>query len=196
MGEEKHQERCMTLATTARLSTPEDLLTLPEYGRYELLDGRLVERHTGARASYVATQALGLIGSFVQRHRLGLVFHAACGYQIFAEAPNRVRFAAGSFIRRGRLPDDLPPPGHCCLTPDLVIEAVSPNDTASALEEKISQWLAAGVPLAWVLYPETRHIQVHRADGTVTKLQEGGHLLGEEVLPGFQCDVAAVFRGL
>jgi Uma2 family endonuclease len=186
----------MTLPTTATLYTPEDLLTLPDYGRFELLDGHLVERKTGAQSSYAATNVLLLMGHFVRSNSLGLVFQADCGYQIFAEEPRRVRFADGSFIRRGRLPEDRPPQGHCPLAPDLVIEAVSTHDTASALEAKIAQWLSAGVQLVWVLYPETHRIQVHRADGTVTKLQVDDQLSGEEDIPGFQCQVAAVFQGL
>jgi hypothetical protein len=47
-----------------------------------------------------------------------------------------------------------------------------------------------------VLYPETQRVQVHRADGTVTKLQSAEQLSGEDVIPGFQCQVAAVFQGL
>ena len=186
----------MPHTTTTTLYTPEDLLTLPEYGRYELIDGHLVERHMGARSSYAATNLLILMGAFVRGHHLGLVFQADCGYQIFVAAPNQVRFADGSFIRHGQLPDERLPSGHCRHCPDVVIEAVSPHDTAYELEEKIAQWLAAGVRLVWVFYPETHHIQVHRADGTVTKLQADDHLLGEDVLPGFQCDVAEVFDGL
>jgi len=186
----------MTLTTTATLYTPDDLLTLPDYGRFELLDGHLVERKTGAKSSYAATNVLGLVWHFVWSNSLGLVFQADCGYQIFIEAPGRVRFADGSFIRSGRLPEDRPPQGHCPLAPDLVIEAVSPHDTASALEAKIAQWLSAGVQRVWVLYPETQRLQVHRADGTVTKLQVDDQLSGEEVIPGFQCQVAAVFQGL
>jgi hypothetical protein len=48
----------------------------------------------------------------------------------------------------------------------------------------------------WVLYPETQRVQVHRADGTVTKLQSEEQLSGEDVIPGFQCQIAAVFQGL
>jgi|SRR5437660_429934 len=121
----------MALATTATSYTPEDLLTLPDYGRFELIDGHLVERKVGAKSSYAATNLLGLFWHFVRSNTLGLVFQADCGYQIFAEVPNRVRFADGSFIRRGRLPEDRPPQGHCRVAPDLLIEAVSPNDTAS-----------------------------------------------------------------
>src|SRR5512146_825952 len=102
----------MALATTATHYTPEDLLALPDYGRYELIDGHLVERKLGAKSSYVATNLLVLMGYFVRNHNLGLVFQADCGYQIFAEEPNRVRFADGSFMRRGKLSDDRPPQGH------------------------------------------------------------------------------------
>lgn len=186
----------MTLPTATTLYTPEDLLTLPDYGRFELLDGHLVERHMGAQSSYAATNVIGLVWHFVRSNNLGLVFQADCGYQIFAEDPGRVRFADASFIRRGRLPEDRPPQGHCRLAPDLVIEAVSPHDTASELEAKVAQWLSAGVQLVWVLYPDTHRIQVHRADSTVTKLQADEQLSGEQVIQGFQCQVAEVFQGL
>jgi hypothetical protein len=95
----------MTLATTATHYTPEDLLTLPDYGRFELIDGQLVERKTGARASYVATNLLVRMGSFVRCNNLGLVFQADCGYQIFTEEPGRVRllthhsYAVGNCLR-------------------------------------------------------------------------------------------------
>ena len=186
----------MTLATTATHYTPDDLLTLPEYGRFELIDGQLVERNMGAKSSYAATNLLVLMGYFVRSNNLGLVFQADCGYQIFAEEPGRVRFADVSFIRRGKLPEDRVPQGHCRVAPDLVIEAVSPNDTAYEIEDKIAQWLSAEVQLVWVLYPETHRVQVHRADGTVTKLQSGEQLVGEDVVAEFQCQVAEVFQGL
>jgi|SRR5215468_5678407 len=190
------EEVRMTLATTATYYTPEDLLTLPDYGRYELIDGQLVERKVGAKSGLAAMNLLGLVWHFVRSNNLGLVFQADCGCQIFAEEPGRVRFADGSFIRRGELPEDRVPQGHCRVAPDVVIEAVSPNDTAYEVEDKIAQWLGAGVQLVWVLYPETQRVQVHRADGTVTKLQSAEQLSGEDVIPGFQCQVTAVFQGL
>ena len=64
----------MTLTTTATLYTPEDLLTLPDYWRFELLDGHLVERKTGAKSSYAAANVIGLVWHFVRSNHLGLVF--------------------------------------------------------------------------------------------------------------------------
>ena len=99
--------------------TPEDLLALPDKGRYELIDGQLVERNTGAKSSYVAERLLRLPGSITDAQGLGLLFGADCGYQIFADDPSHVRYADGSFIRRGHLPGDTPPEGHCRIPPDL-----------------------------------------------------------------------------
>lgn len=53
------------------------------------------------------------------------------------------------------------------------------------IEDKSVQWLGAGVRLVWVLYPETQRLQVHWADGTVTKLPSGAQRAGEGVVPGF-----------
>lgn len=92
------------------------------------------------------------------------------------------------------MPNDTPPTGHCRVTPDLAIEAVSPNDIAYAVEAKIEQWLAAGVRLVWVLYPDTQRLHVHRQDGTASKLRADDMLSGEDVVPGFQCRVAEIFQ--
>ena len=184
---------------TAAVDTPyppEDLLALPDKGRYELIDGQLVERNMGARSSYVAAKLLRLLGLLTDAEELGLLFGSDCGYQIFADDPSRVRYADGSFMRRGRLPGDIPPEGHCHIPPDLVIEAISPNDIARAVEEKVEQWLAAGVRLVWVLYPDSRRLHVHRYDGTVSKLRLDDALSGEDVVPGFQCRIGEVFQGL
>jgi hypothetical protein len=36
-------------------------------------------------------------------------------------------------------------------------------------------------------------VEVHRTDGTVTKLHEQDELTGEDVLPGFRCQLSELF---
>lgn len=55
----------MTAVRTTTLYTAEDLLTLPDYGRFELRDGQCVERTIGAQSSYAATNVIGLLWSLV-----------------------------------------------------------------------------------------------------------------------------------
>jgi Uma2 family endonuclease len=115
--------------------------------------------------------------------------------QIFPDAPNQVRFPDGSFIRRGRLPHDVPPHGHVRIVPDLLIEVMSPNDLAWEVEVKVTEYLRDGVQLLWVFYPDTCTVWVYRASGQVMHLSVADTLSGEEVLPGFTCPVAEVFPG-
>jgi Uma2 family endonuclease len=176
--------------------TPEELLTMPDGDRYELVDGRLVERDMGAQSSHIAAVLIRLLDMYVTTQKLGLVFATDCGYQIFADHPNQVRFPDASFIARGRLPDDRPPPGHVRVPPDLVVEVVSPRDTACELDQKVEEYLQAGVRLIWVVYPSTRRVMVYRKAGGISRLGPTEELGGEDVLPGFACRVADLFAGI
>jgi Uma2 family endonuclease len=77
--------------------------------------------------------------------------------------------------------------------PVLVWEVVSPHDRAPVLREKLEDYREAGVPIVWVLYPGLRVIDVHRADGSSTRLGPGDTLTCAEVLPGFAVAVEELF---
>ena len=49
------------------------------------------------------------------------------------------------------------------LSPDLAVEVISPNDLATEIDQKVAEYLGAGVPLVWVVHPEARAVRVHRA---------------------------------
>jgi Uma2 family endonuclease len=182
---------------TEKQYTPEDVLAITDRPMPELIDGRLVERKLmGQKADAIAARLLRLVGNFVDEHDLGLMNGSQGSYQIFPDEPKKVRIPDVSFTRRDRLPAMGPADGHGKVAPDLVVEVVSPNDTATELDEKIEDFLAAGVPLIWVPNPETRTVQIHRRDGTSARLRTGDTLDGEDILPGFRCDVARLFEGI
>ena len=79
------------------------------------------------------------------------------------------------------------------IAPDLAVEVTSPTDTVYELEEKVEEYLRAGVRLVWVIHPEVHAIQVIRGDGSGYRLRAGDELSGEEVVPGFRCPVASLF---
>lgn len=186
----------MTAATAEVLHTPEELLELPDGHRYDLVDGKLVERKMGAISSRIAAILIALLEPFARSHKLGRVFATDCGYQIFPAHPTRVRFPDGSFIRQDRLPAGPLPAGHSRIVPDLVIEAVSPNDEATELDVKIEEYLQVGVGLIWVFYPATQRVMVFRKDGTVSRLGGAAELSGEPVLPGFSVRVEEIFNSI
>ena len=176
---------------------PEDLLAREDGIRYELIGGKLAERHTGARSSEVAVNVIRILGQYVRERKAGKVFAPDCGYQIFARDPLCVRFPDVSFIARGHLPEDKAPNGHVRVPPDLAVEVVSLNDSAAMVEAKRFAFLQAGTRLFWVAYPDSRTIHVYRqGQNSSLALAEGDELSGEDVLPGFLCPVAAFFEEL
>lgn len=166
-------------------------------GRFELIDGELREKPAmGALANLLTTRLIIALGSFVASRGLGYCFSQECGYQIFPRDPRRYRYPDASFIRADRLGDQPFPSGYMRIAPDLVIEVVSPNDLAENLEERISDYLGAGVPLIWVLYPSTRKLYVIRGDGSARWIGVDGQLEGESVVPGFSLRLGDLFDGL
>lgn len=173
--------------------TADDLLTMPDGDDYELIEGRLVERMMGSRASYFGGNAFCLIAEYCDDHRLGWTFPARCGYQCFPEDPNCVRRPNASFMRFGKLPGEILPEGHCRIAPDLVVEVSSPNTLDYETGRKVEQYLRAGVRLVWIVNPEIRTVLVYRADGSIQGFRERNELDGEDVLPGFRGKVSALF---
>ena len=187
----------MTTVSSAPPFTPDDLLKLPDAVNYELVDGQLVERNMGMKSSLIAQRLATQIGLYLRDHPVGLLFGADAGYQCFADAPDKVRKPDVSFIRSGRLSGDDPPEGHCRIPPDIAVEVVSPRDLSYEIEEKVGEYLNAGVPLVWVVHPTTRTLRIHRPPssglGIVSELKESDTLSGEAVLPGFSCQIKELF---
>ena len=130
--------------------TPEDLLAMPDSEGYELVNGRLVERKMGYESGWVGSRLLVRLGGFSEDHRLGDTLSSEVGYQCFPHKPGLIRKPDVSFVRSGRLPGGIRPKGWARFSPDLAVEVVSPNDLAEEIEEKLTDYRKAGVPMVWV----------------------------------------------
>ncbi len=75
-------------------------------------------------------------------------------------------------------------------------EVISTHDLALNVEERLDDFLHAGVPLAWLIYSNTRHVQVFHQGRPALRLGPDDVLDGEDVLPGFSCPVAEIFVSL
>ncbi len=184
----------MNVELMQREYTPEDLLPMPGGENFELVNGRLVERHRGVLARWVAGELIRVLGNHCSQHRLGWIFPGGdTGYQGFPGSPRTVRKPDVSFVRYGRFSDEQLPDGYARLAPDLAAEVTSPNDEYEQVLEKIEEYLRAGVRLVWVISPRNRIVHVYRANGSVHVLHENDDLDGEDVVPGFRCPVPDLF---
>lgn len=185
----------MNMLLAERRYTAEELLTMPNCEGVELLDGILVASKMGAQAGQIAQNVNWTLDTFARANRSGIVFPPDIGYQIFPDSPNRIRKPDGSYIKRGRLPDDRAPKGYITIVPDLLIAVVSPNDEAIEVEQKIADFLRVNVPLMWILYPEVKSVYVFRHGSNISRLAAADTITGEDVLPGFSCRVETFFEG-
>ena len=181
-------------ATGIRM-TADELWRLPDNGmRRELIAGELHEMPpAGGEHGYVGNRAQIRLGLFLENHPEigGSFFLSDTGYRLSRD-PDTVRQPDLSYVNEARLPEARVR-GYPELAPDFVVEVVSPNDTATDVQSKVDEWLAAGVVLVWVLYPSTRTAMTFRSDGPVALLHADDTITAEPVLPGFACRLGDLF---
>jgi Uma2 family endonuclease len=178
----------------ARRYTAADLLTMPEGDRYELVDGELLESEMSAESSWISGEIHRRLANWAMEHSLGWVFPDNTGFQCFSWDEERVRKPDVAFVTLSKLPDGPPSTGYVTVAPDLAVEVVSAHDLYRDVEEKILEYLKAGVQAVWVVTPSTRTVMIHRSDNaSPLHLTVAGEISGEAILPGFRARVADFF---
>jgi len=183
------------MTTEGTLLTADDLLRLPDDGqRHELVRGELrTMPPAGGEHGLIAGRAFRRIANFVEDEELGFVFAAETGFRIFLN-PDTVRAPDVAFVAVDRFPDGRIPARFPELAPDLVVEVVSPYDSADNVDEKMADWIDAGVRMAIAVFPKGRRALVWRSRSDIRALKEQDLIDGGDVLPGFRCQVSELFQ--
>jgi Uma2 family endonuclease len=166
---------------------------------WELIDGQLKERpmttrgpehcEAIARTAYVLTAWLdsaavrdGIIAAGEARCRISIDPDTIVGIDVaffrgqeFVNRPEGVKFYDGP--------------------PVLAVEVLSPSDEHGNINQRIRQFLAAGVAQVWVANPEFQTITVHRSDADPVMYASRQEIEGGGDLPGFRARVATLFTG-
>ncbi len=184
------------VAKATTLMTAVDLESVPDDGyQYELVDGELIRM---APADMDSSRIGGLFVTYLNVHviplRLGAVFPADAGVR-FASDPDTVLSPDAAFVRGDRLPAKADRRGFWSVTPDLVVEVVSPSDRRTAVLTKVARYLDFGVDLV-VVWPPTRTLTLHRAGQDVEELGQGDVFDAGDVVPGFRLPVTDLFLDL
>lgn len=175
----------------ARLLTADEFAEMNRLGRSELIRGKVHKLPPPQmQHGWLASEIGWRLGEFVHQHQLGRTFAAETGFLI-AQNPDTVRAPDASFIRADRLPETMS--GYFPGGPDLAVEVVSPSDTWSELLDKVSDWLAAGTRMVWVVDGERQRALVFRSMNDVHTLTGSQALDGQDVLPGFSLPLSELF---
>jgi Uma2 family endonuclease len=73
------------------------------------------------------------------------------------------------------------------------VEVLSRGNVGEDIQQKIRDYLDAGVRLIWLVAPDAQTVTVYRADGSARLLRKQDSLDGEDVLPGFAISLSDVF---
>ena len=175
-----------------RLLTAEEFWQLPDNGaRRELVRGEVVESMPPGGVHGAIAIALGTMLRIWANTAGGYVGTEA-GY-VLAQSPSTVRGPDVSYVQADRIPPDGVPEAFWTIAPDLAVEIVSPGETADEVRAKVRDYLAAGTPLVWTIYPRTREVVVHTGDGLARTYSGDDTIEYTNVLPGFSCLVTELF---
>lgn len=180
-----------------KLMTADDFWVMPDsrWG-YELIRGKLKKyMPAGILRGYVASRIGAFLTIFVEEHKLGAVFAAETGFTIFND-PDTVRAPDAAFVGNEKLAEHGISQTFFSGAPDLAVEVVSPNDRKNDIEEKVQDYLMAGVRLIWIIYPQKQVVAVYRQNGNASILFETDMLDGEDVIPNFQLSLEKIFGNL
>jgi len=161
---------------------------------YEIINGKVVEKSMGVLEVHIVNLIDFFLGRFVFDHQLGYVesemlFNFGTEGQTqrrpdiafisYRTWPKGRRFTSENALR---------------VVPNLVVEVVSPSNTANEVEEKIVEYVRAGIRLVWIVYPNTGRVYAFDGSSAVRAFNKTDVLDGGDVLPEFRLDLTNVFE--
>ena len=176
----------------------EQLAYAEQIARIELTkDGELITMSpTGGTAGRKNSRLTQQVRNWADRDGTGEVFDSSTVFVL----PNGARRSPDvSWIKLERWnkltqaqQDGFPP-----LSPDFVIELVSPSDLKNQryqdLQAKMQEYLDNGVRLGCLIEPSAKTVEIYRINERVEVLNNPKTLSGEDVLPGFVLDLSNIF---
>src|SRR5262245_3886751 len=116
----------------------------------------------------------------------GEIFGPDVGYEL---TPLRVRAPDVSFVSAEKRAAYGKPQEFARVVPDLAVEVISPEVKYGYLQRKTRDYFEAWVRLLWIVDPAMQTMTVHRSPVDLRVLSTADTLSGEDVLPGFACQV-------
>ncbi len=158
--------------------------------RFELIYGTIVEKPmpTQEHGIIIARFSFYMI-AYLDEHPIGN-FSVETAHRVAGDAYNK-RIPDASYVSKGA---GVVTQGAVPTTPDIAIEVLSPDQSPLELREKAQYYLNNGTQVVWIVYPQTKQVEVRTSSGAVTILGADDVLTAEDVLPGFAVKVEKLFR--
>lgn len=173
--------------------TGDELFTMHDVGWAELVEGEVIQQMpTGFLHGKIEFLIGILLGLFVRQHQLGIVFGGETGIYT-RRNPDTVRGVDAAYISHERLAQSTSN-SYLDVAPELIVEIMSPDDSWTNIDDKLTEYFAIGVELVWIVNPKRQQIHVYTARTQFEVLNRSDTLNGGSILPGFEVTVAEIFE--
>lgn len=123
---------------------------------------------------------------------LGVAFDSSTGFKL-SNGAVRSPDVSWIAIAKWNALTDKQKRGFAPIDPDFVIELMSPTDEMLELQQKMSEYMACGVRLGWLINPDEKQVEIYRQGQDKQLLSSPISLSGEDFLPGLTVDLAEIF---
>ena len=143
---------------------------------------------TGMRNSNLTYQ----LEDWARKDATGVSFGASAGFTL---PNNAIRSPDASWMRREKWDSlsEQQKDRFAPICPDFVVELRSPSDRLPVLFSKMSEYIANGASLGWLIDPSTRRVYVYRPNEEVVVLENPESVSEEPLLPGFTLEMVELW---
>ncbi len=146
----------------------------------------------GLGSSARGAMLIGQVSSWSDAEGGGIVFGPRMGARL---ADSSVKMPDVAWVSDERWSDrDVDEFALLHEAPDLVIEIVSKSDSLAAQLEKMTEWMANGVSLGWLIDPFRDVVFICRAGVAPEQLDKPDRLSGEDVCEGLEVSLERIWK--
>ena len=125
-------------------------------------------------------------------HKLGVVFDSSGGFKL-PNGADRSPDAAWIPLEKWQALTPQQKERFLPLSPDFVIELMSPSDSLETARKKMQEYLDNGTRLGWLINRKTREVEIYRQGQAVEILTNPESLSGENMLPEFSLNLTLIW---
>jgi Uma2 family endonuclease len=182
-----------------RILTADDVLDLPvpdDAIGYEFVDGQpVLVMPASPIHGRLAGHLYRRLYDYVVEHGLPGWVCYDCGYVLgLPHDRERMRGPDVSYVAQENVDAHANPERLFRCVPELAVEVDVSSGRKAGGQQRILDYIEAGIPLIWAIDSRSRSAMIYHADGSARLLREDDVLDGENVVPGFRLALAELFR--
>jgi Uma2 family endonuclease len=159
---------------------------------FEIVKGKLVEKHMGLIENLIASILHLKLGLFCQENQLGRAVMET-PFAIPESGNDRKPDVAFVSYQTWAANRQIPRVNAWVVIPDLIVEVISPTDKAFDVIDKVREYFAGGVRQVWHVYSNVEQVLIFDSPSSVRIMNRSDELIGDPVVPGFRMQLVDLF---